>query len=125
MVGILDSFHFDVSNTTLPASQEQRRDMKSGQDLESISEEKDTVSEEKYRGKEEKEGEAMEVEEEGEREEEEEEGCGLLSQSQLQQKIHNTIVQSILPSLEAILTKVYIILHLKMSFFLPFSHSLS
>ena len=58
------------------------------------------------RGGEKKEGDAMEVEEDEEGEMEG--GCNKATQSspQLQQKIHNTIVQSILPSLDAILTKV-------------------
>lgn len=99
MVGILDSFHFDVSDVTSTSSLDEKRDSKmTDKDGDSVPEE---VVEEREKQDEE---ENMEVEEEeGGREKEEE--CSV-SPPQLQQKIHDTIVFSILPSLQAILTKV-------------------
>lgn len=98
MVGILDSFHFDVSDVTSTSSLEEKRG------LNVTDEDGDSVPEEVAEEREKQDEEDMEVEEEeGGREKEEE--CSV-SPPQLQQKIHDTIVFSILPSLQAILTKV-------------------
>ena len=116
MVGILNAFHFDVSDTSPTALSENNRDEKRGKEEWLVDRGKASTPEGvievlEERGSEEKEGDVMELEEDGERGEvgeEEEGGCNQTTHSshQLQQKIHNTIVQSILPSLDAILTKV-------------------
>ena len=84
-MGILDSFHFDVcgaSSGTLGKREEEGEE----------------------RGREEQEEIKEGEEEKGENEEEEEMSPSLT----LQQKIHDTIVKTIIPSLAAVLTKVCI-----------------
>ena len=101
VVAILDAFHFDVSGASPLPVQEKAELVRKGQTSEDVSDTK----EERTEG----EGEKMEVEGEEEGEEEEKKGgrniCEEISLQQ-QQKIHDTIVQSILPCLEAVLTKV-------------------
>ena len=110
-MGILDSFHFDVPDggpgslegEGKPGSSEEKMGTE-GEMGEDKSEEKEEEDEEK-----EEEEEEEDEKEEGEGEEGEGEGEGerkTLQSVSLQLKIHDTIVQSILPCLAAILTKV-------------------
>ena len=90
VVGILDSFHFEVSDVSSTSSLEEKKDLKmTDKDSDSLP---DEVAEER-------------VEEDMEEGGGEKEGECSVSPLQLQQKIHDAIVFSILPSLQAILTK--------------------
>ena len=109
VAAIIDAFHFEVSGAVTGAEKEDQQPLREGGQLEVAAVKKaaaGVVEEEGEGGGEE---EKMEIgEEEVEEEEEEEEGNSVDLQRQLQsqQKIHNTIVQSILPSLQAVLTQV-------------------
>ena len=110
VVAIIDSFHFEVSGAVTGAEKEDKQPLREGGQLEVAAVKEaaaGVVEEEKEGGGEEKKMEIGEEEVE-EEEEEEEEGNSVHLQRQLQsqQKIHNTIVQSILPSLQAVLTQV-------------------
>ena len=92
-MGILDSFHFDVSGTSSDTSRESERE-KGGEDG---GREIEGAEEEMEKGEEDKE----------EMEEEEGENEKAPQSPSLQRKIHDTLVKSILPSFAAVLTKVY------------------
>lgn len=134
VVGILDAFHFDVSEAKSVSMEKggreeegevEREDVVMGTEMDSSCEdvtvegergEREEEMEEEREEMEEERGERKEMEEErGEREEmdeeEKEESHVFIQSSQQQQKIHDTIVQSILPRLNSILTKVYMHVH--------------
>ena len=90
-MGILDSFHFDVSGASSSTLGKREKEEEKG---------------EEERGREEEEEGEEGEEEKGENEEEESENMS--PSLTLQQKIHDTIVKTIMPSLAAVLTKVCI-----------------